>query len=156
MNLKRFFLLSLLVLAAACSSGSDTPEEPNDFELSAIEKEVLSLINKHRKEIGKNELSHSNIAYKEALKHTEYMIANETISHDNFNDRSGNIIVEAKASSVSENVARFYENAEEVFQAWIHSTQGHRENIEGDFTHTAVCARKDNEGRYYFTEMFYK
>lgn len=149
-------LLSLVVILTNACTQEETPEMPAPVLLSTIEQEVLDAINTHRISLDKNILKHSDIAYEEALRHTEYMIAQNALSHDNFKDRSGNIIVSAKASAVSENVARFYESGEAVLQAWLSSSNGHRENLEGNYTFMAISARLDVENRYYFTAIFYK
>jgi len=77
------------------------------------------------------------------------------ISHDNFNLRASKISSEADAKEVGENVAKDYISAQDVFDGWINST-AHKENIENDFTHTAISVKKDSNGNLYFTQIFFK
>ena len=64
-------------------------------------------------------------------------------------------IAKVDASAVAENVAKDYPTAKITFEKWVASS-GHRKNIEGDFTHTAVSVKKDAAGHYYFTQLFYR
>ena len=56
---------------------------------------------------------------------------------------------------MSENVAYGFTNAESVVNAWLNS-EGHRHVIEGDFTNFDISAEKDEEGKWYFTNIFIK
>lgn len=121
----------------------------------SVENEILNTVNDYRTTNGYTALVYSAIAYKYANTHTDYMIAKGSINHDNFSSRASNISSEVNASLVSENVARNYASAQETFQGWISSSE-HRKAIEGDFTHTAVSVKKDKNGNYYYTQLFYK
>ena len=46
-----------------------------------------------------------------------------------------------------------YSTAKAVVDGWIDS-DGHRENIEGDYNIIGIAAVKDANGRYYFTQIF--
>ena len=59
------------------------------------------------------------------------------------------------SSTVRENVAYGYATASGVVNAWLNS-EGHREVIEGDFTHFDISAEKDENGRWYYTNIFIK
>ena len=61
----------------------------------------------------------------------------------------------ANAIGVGENVAYGYSTAESVVNAWIKS-EGHKKNIEGDFTHFEVTAEKSSDDKWYFTNIFIK
>ena len=65
------------------------------------------------------------------------------------------MIQNAGAERVSENVAYGYSSAQGVVNAWMNS-QGHRENLEGDYTDFDISAEQNNEGRWYFTNIFIK
>ena len=56
---------------------------------------------------------------------------------------------------MSENVAYGFSSAESLVNAWLNSAS-HRENIEGDFTDFDISAEKNNEGKWYFTNIFIK
>ena len=147
--------ITLLLFISCTSDDSVFSNETPPENLSSIEQEIFTLINNYRASINKTPLAHNTIAYQEAFKHNQYMISQNAISHDNFDDRFSKLVTEVSANSVGENVARYYTTAQEVVNAWIESPS-HKENIEGNFSHTGISAIKDNQGRYYFTQLFYK
>ena len=87
--------------------------------------------------------------------HTDYMIQNSNISHDNFTSRRNFLTQNANASRVSENVAYGYSSASSVVAAWINS-DSHRDAIEGDYTHFDISAEQDTNGYWYYTNIFIK
>ena len=83
------------------------------------------------------------------------MIEENNVSHDNFFQRKQSLQANANANVVSENVAYGFNSAESVVNAWLNSPS-HRENIEGNFTDFDISAEKNNEGKWYFTNIFIK
>lgn len=140
----------------SCASESleDIPviEAKNAVEM---EQELFEIVNEHRLSLTTNVLEFSDVAYKYANIHTDYMIAKGGISHDNFSSRASNIDSEVTVEMVAENVAKDYDSAIAVFQGW-YSSSNHKKTMEGDFTHTAVSVKKDALGNFYFTQLFYK
>lgn len=125
----------------------------NDVEMS---KSILVLVNNHRTSLGLSALQmENNYASAFAVEHTQYMIENEKINHDNFGYRSEAIKYHDDAQTVGENVAYGYISAEKVVEAWLKSP-GHKEIIEGNYTHTGFGVMKSEKGRLYFTELFYR
>ncbi|SNR57641.1 Uncharacterized conserved protein YkwD, contains CAP (CSP/antigen 5/PR1) domain [Maribacter sedimenticola] len=120
-----------------------------------IELDLLEIVNKHRIGLNINALEFSEVAYKYANVHTDYMIAKGSISHDNFSSRAAKINSEIEVKMVAENVAKDYKSAIEAFEGWYLSSS-HKKTMEGDFTHTGVSVKKDDLGNYYFTQLFYK
>lgn len=142
----------------AISCGKEPIEETKIIAVAnstEVEQELLGIVNSHRTSLGYDSLSFSNVAYEYANSHTDYMIAKGSISHDNFSSRASDIAAEVNAIEVSENVAKDYSSAVEAFQNWMSSSL-HRKSIEGDFTHTAVSVKKDSNGNFYFTQLFYR
>ncbi len=134
---------------------STTGNEKVSIDPVAMEESLLSLINDHRVSIGLNELEISTTSYKYAEEHNDYMISQNSLSHDNFDERAEKIAAEMSAVSISENVARFYSSAEITMNAWLESAT-HRSAMEGDFTHTTLSVQLDKDGRPYYTEIFIK
>ena len=64
-----------------------------------------------------------------------------------------NLIEQAYALSVGENVAFGYHTAEAFMNAWLNNPD-HRRIIEGKFTHFGISARMNADERYYITQMF--
>lgn len=123
--------------------------------LSTIEVELFDMINTYRMSIGLNEMVFESTTYYYAGLHTDYMIADGNISHDRFSERAENISNRTGALFVAENVARNYDTLENTFDAWLDSP-GHRKNIEGDFTHSALSIKSNSKGDLYFTQIFYR
>ncbi len=155
--LKPWLILSCFVVLTCTVSCSkdDSLEATEKLEALAIEEEIFQLVNTHRVSIGKAPLAINTLATELAEEHTHYMIAQNDISHDYFDERSDRLFDEEKASRTGENVAYGQQSAKDVMEAWINSS-GHRANIEGDFTHIGISAIKNNSGVYYFTQIFLK
>ena len=146
----------LLLFLGSCTSDSldETPviEAEN---VIAIEQDLMDIVNEHRLTLTINALVFSDVAYKYANIHTDYMIGKGNISHDNFSARATNINSEVEVEMVAENVAKDYKSAIDAFQGWL-SSSSHKKTMEGDFTHTGISVKKDEQGNYYFTQLFYK
>jgi len=135
------------------TDGNSNDNEDVDDEEQAMADEILRLVNEHRRSIDLNKLRYNKLANRLAKKHTLYMIEEEAISHDDFDDRSNELMNKANAVSTGENVASYQRTAQEVMNDWLDS-QGHRDNIEGNFTHIGISAIKNDNGIYYFTQLF--
>ena len=121
-----------------------------------LETEVLTLVNNHRESIGLNKLITLNIISGVSDGHTDYMIQSGKISHDNFTDRAQELMNNANAKSVGENVAYGYTTAENVVNGWLNS-ESHREVIEtASYTHFGISTNTNPEGHNYFTQIFIK
>lgn len=159
-------LMPLLAIVAllgftSCSTDSAAEDKINSIEVplapeaKLIEIEIMELINAHRINEGLNPLQDHSTVKAVAFTHTDYMIEVNNVSHDNFFQRKQSLQLNANANIVSENVAYGFSSAESVVSAWLNSPS-HRENIEGDFTDFDISAEKNNEGKWYFTNIFIK
>lgn len=133
-------------------SNDDTNSSGN---VTSIVNEILRLTNEHRQSVGTSTLSLNDVATELAIEHTNYMISKNDISHDGFSNRFQELQQQVNAKSAGENVASGYAAAESVMYAWLNS-DGHRANIEGNFTHIGIAAIKNAEGRLFFTQLFYR
>ena len=149
----RTVLLISFVFIVSCSHKD--AEQMNITNNTNLEVQIMDIVNNHRQSLGLSALQYNEVAYVHANVHNDYMIVKGTLSHDNFNSRASNIVSETNAEEVGENVATGYISAEGVFDGWINSLE-HRTNIEGDYTHTAVSARKNENDNLYFTQIFFK
>jgi len=148
----------------SCSSDSseDLAEKPTsaklvqNYDYSDNELQLADLVNAHRVELGLNPLQIINhISYK-SEEHNEYMIQNNVVNHDQFQERSQNIIEVLGAVKVNENVAYNYVSPNSALHAWLNSP-GHKANIEGDFTHFGISIRVNPvNGKTYYTNIFMK
>ncbi len=154
----KFWILPLFLIIASCSQDESdilTDEQQTDPTVSSISQEILHLVNQHRENVGKSALKRNSIADDIAKEHTDYMILKSKISHDNFNARFQELQQMVNAKGAGENVAAGYPTAQSVMDGWLNSS-GHKDNIEGNFTHIGIAAIKDANGRYYFTQLFYR
>ena len=155
----------LCLVITSCSKEDSVENEAAKYEidLASAQKndnqmsvEILELINIHRASLGLGTLQMDNqYASAFAVDHTEYMIEKEQINHDNFSYRSEGIKYYDNAKTVGENVAYGYDTAESVVNAWLNSP-GHRENIEGNYSHTGFGVMKSDKGHSYITQLFYR
>ncbi|SEK93798.1 Uncharacterized conserved protein YkwD, contains CAP (CSP/antigen 5/PR1) domain [Maribacter orientalis] len=158
MKMRLLYAVPVFLLLFLDSCTSDSIEETSILEAEnvvTIEQDLLDIVNEHRLTLNANTLKFSDIAYKYANIHTNYMIAKGSISHDNFSSRATDINSEVEVEMVAENVAKDYLSAIDAFQGWYNSSS-HKKTMEGDFTHTGISVKKDEQGNYYFTQLFYK
>ena len=162
-NFTHKILILTLVSTFLFSCSNDDNDEINlsekrDIVLSYtnIKHEIFNLINNHRASMGLPDLDVYNIVSSEAITHTDYMVQTGDVSHANFGVRHQNLVTYAAAKSVAENVAYGFSSAEAVVNAWLNS-EAHRLNIENaSFTDFGISTKRNNEGRYYFTNIFIK
>ncbi|MFD1292209.1 CAP domain-containing protein [Lutibacter holmesii] len=154
-------LLSLVLLS--CSNDDDGIyfEDTAEVEIvvenitySSLELEILDLVNAHRQSIGLKSLQPLDIVSGVAEGHTNYMIENGEISHDNFAKRSEQLMSNANAKAVGENVAYGFGSAEGVVNGWLNS-ESHRKVIENsNYTHFGISTECNTQGRNFFTHIF--
>ena len=146
-------VIALNLLVVSCSK-EDISSNETDISFTITDR-ILDLANQHRMSIGKDALVRSIEADKVAAFHTNYMIEQGLISHDNFYKRMEELRDLVNAKAVAENVACGYASGESVIEGWLNSP-GHKANIEGDFTHVGISAITDEDGRYYYMQIFYR
>lgn len=152
----------IALLSFSCSTDSIEEEKIEALITSSyvpqtkvIEIEILELLNNHRLTLGLNALNSLSTIKAQAFGHTDYMIDKNEISHDNFLVRKQNLSNYPGATRVGENVAYAYSSSESVVNAWLNS-DGHRNIIEGDYTDFDISAEKDDNGKWYYTNIFIK
>lgn len=150
-----------VIFCFSCSENEVIIER--DVDLSLAEKtdidfstRILDVINVYRNSVDLNPIDlDETYASAFAVDHTLYMIDENRISHDYFYERSLALMQSSEVSVVAENVARGYTTAEDVVKAWL-SSPTHKKNIEGDYTHLGMGIIQNEEGIYYFTQLFYR
>ncbi len=113
-----------------------------EYTYTATELQTMVLINNYRVSIGLNPLEKINHMSYKSEEHDNYMIANNVVNHNDFVARSENIMKVLGAKTVSENIAYNYSTPEAALNAWL-ASPGHKENIEGDFTHFGISIREN-------------
>lgn len=160
--LRVLLLVAIVYTMNSCSSDdSETPTSETqtqkimDYTYNQTETDAMVLINNYRVSVGLSELKQlTHISYK-SEQHDNYMITNNVVNHDDFVARSENIIKVLGAKRVAENIAYNYNTPKSAVEAWLRST-GHKENIEGDFTHFGIAIRVNADGKKYYTNIFAK
>jgi len=161
---KLLLLVFFISILFSCSKDADGIyfEEEEKIELTnsatytGLEASILDLLNEHRTSLGLNPLSPLDIISTESSNHTDYMIENEKISHNNFNERAAFLMENANAISVGENVAYGYSTAKGVVTGWLNS-EAHRLTIENpNYTNVGISIKTNSNRRNYFTNMFIK
>ena len=157
--LKLLVLFCALVLTSCSSNETDivdnTQKLSTPISEKSIEADILGLINDYRVNNGFSSLSKLQVIKSQTNNHTNYMVEKNEVSHDFFYQRKEYLMDNANAVSVAENVAYGYSTADAVVNAWIKS-DGHKQNIEGDYTHFDITAEKSADGKWYFTNIFVK
>ena len=154
-------MLVSILMFSSCSKDELKPEDTTlktadlvDYvAYSEMELEVLNAVNDHRISVGLSELKRVDGITFLASDHNTYMIQKKEVSHDNFQKRYFTLVNEIGAQAVSENVGFGYRTSEAVVNAWIKS-EGHRNNIEGNYTHFGISVAQDENGKNYFTNIF--
>ena len=134
-------------------TGTDTGNNSNSN--TSYETEIMKLINQHRINMGLSELKILDVIKSQTDKHNDYMIIKREISHDNSDDRFEYLQTNANAVGFAENIASGYTSAKAVVDGWIDS-KGHRKNIEGNYTHFNLTAKQNQNGYWYYTNIFIK
>ena len=155
-------LMALIMLFSfSCSTDSIEDEKIDALvssyvpETKLVEVEILDLINLHRTTLNLDRLQNMSTIKSVAFGHTDYMIENEEFSHAYFFDRKEQLMKNAGATAVGENIAFAFNSPVSVVNAWLNS-EGHREVIEGDYTNFDISAEQDENGRWYYTNIFIK
>ena len=162
-TLNLLFVVLLSTILFSCSKEDDGIYYNENSEVvnktatySVIDTEIMSLVNEYRQSKGLSTLSKLDIISNVAEGHTSYMVETGSVNHNNFNERAQNLMDNAGAKSVGENVAYGYNTAQGVVNGWLNSDT-HRKIIEStSYTHFGISTESDAEGRNYFTQMFIK
>jgi uncharacterized protein YkwD len=150
-----FTMISCSTEESTAPSGTDS-EIVNTYDYNPNELKLMDLINAHRESIGLTRLEKINYISYKSSEHNNYMMENDVVNHDFFQQRSQDLINLLGAERVGENVAYNFGTPEGVLIAWLNSP-GHKDNIEGDYTNFGVSITTDPDtGRKYYTNMFIK
>ncbi|WP_157961090.1 CAP domain-containing protein [Lutibacter citreus] len=154
---KQLLIVGFLALMLSCSQEGEEIFKPileSKVSYTKLENEILKRVNIHRDSIGLNKLEKLDLVSAIALSHSKYMVEKGKVSHDNFSNRYENLIVNADAKFVGENVAFGFDSAKGVVYSWLKSNV-HRAVIENpNFTHFGISTEKNIKERNYFTQIF--
>jgi uncharacterized protein YkwD len=145
-------VLLTIVISVSLLGTIPSAARGNNRDLSET---ILSLINKHRRQMGLQPLQMTPMISAEAEAHSASMAAHRIpLGHSGFDKRMGRIMKQLPHSSAAaENVAYGASSAKEVVNMWLHS-RGHRRNIEGNYNLTGIGIARSRNGDLYFTQIF--
>lgn len=160
---RNVLFIMTVFLMSSCTSEDNTQTSINlalvtsvKYEYNTNEIQTMDAINEYRLSVGLNVLEKINYVSVKSEEHSNYMVENKVVNHNNFTMRSDNIIKYLGAASVGENIAYNYNSGNDALKAWLKSSR-HKENIEGDFTHFGIAIKKDPiSGKKYYTNIFVK
>ncbi len=156
-----FFILFVFLMGSVCPCEvqAQKKNKKQEQKSGAVREEVtiLNLINKYRSSLGKTPLVMNEIISTASYDHSLRMAQGKIpFGHAGFDDRIGKLLKQlAPANSGSENVAFSPKGAGSVVHNWLNS-DGHRENIEGDYNYAGVGIAQAKNGYKYYTVIFIK
>lgn len=161
----QLLLLSISITITGCSIPSKA-QEPNLSQSDALASssqeddlvmEVHRGVNQYRQSLNLPPLSLNAQISQQAQNHSQNMAQQEVkFSHRGFDSRLEAIKDQISYRSAAENVAsnQGYDNpAERAVKGWIKS-EGHRQNMIGDYNLTGIGVAQNQQGAYYFTQIF--
>lgn len=160
-------LLSTLTTITGCSIASEAREATlPQSEATAQNSQQVDLVvevhrgvNQYRQSLNLPPLNLNAQISKQAETHSQNMAQQKVkFSHRGFDSRLKAIEDQISYTSAAENVAynQGYGNpAERAVEGWIES-EGHRQNMIGDYNLTGIGIAQNEQGEYYFTQIFIK
>lgn len=136
------------------SSSNSSNGGSTTYNYTSIETETLAVINDYRVSIGLNSLVKIALISSQAETHTDYIIEQGKISHDNFTTRANYLIKNLPAKSVGENVASGFSTAKSVVNGWLNSPTHKAIIVNSKYTHTGISIKTDENGKKYFVQLF--
>jgi len=160
--LRRVLVLFVAGLFILTNCGKDS--NPIESGRPTVDKNDIAgqthlLVNSYRQSRGLSALRYNNQVAEIALEHSRNMAGGVVpFSHEGFSSRADAIAKQMKLSAAAENVAwnRGYDNpAAQAVNSWLESP-GHLANIVGDYNTTGIGVAVNDDGEYYFTQIFVK
>lgn len=157
--IKKNLIIIILIFIIFSHCSKNNPAEPgiNIPIPTGIEQQVFNLINQHRVSIGLSEFVWNDIIANQCRNHSQNMADGSVpFGHEGFSERVDTIRNHINLSTAAENVAcnvGYSDPASIAVNGWLNS-QGHRENIEGDYNLTGVGISVASDSTYYFTQIF--
>ena len=129
----------------------------SDQELADLVQQIHQEINQYRNSLNLAPLTLDAQINKQAEIHSQNMAQGQVeFSHDGFDRRVKALSNKISYRRVSENVAYnqgYRAPAAKAVAGWIES-EGHRQNIIGNYNLTGIGVAKNQRGEYYFTQIF--
>ena len=122
----------------------------------ALARQVHEQINEYRKSLNLEPLTLNTQISEQARQHSKNMAQKKVaFSHDGF-DRRIKALKGISYRSAAENVAYnqgYGDPVKQAVEGWIES-EGHRQNLTGNYSLTGIGVVQNQQGEYYFTQIF--
>lgn len=135
-----------------------TAQEPQRSSAISLEAQTHERINAHRRAEGLSPLDYDSRIATVARRHSAAMAAGKvTFGHEGFEVRWHRIEETISLRGMAENVGvNDYPDDRTVASAvsrWL-ASNGHRENIEGDYDVTGIGIARGPQGAWFYTQIF--
>lgn len=154
MSIKLRHLMLPFVLLLLSWSSINTGNTETKAEELKVANQLVDLVNEYRSSIGKPLLIRNATADQLATEHSIYMVTQQKVSHDNYDKRWDVLEQKEHAEEVTENLG-FDISADQALKASLENIWL-KANVEGEFTHTGISVKKDANGKFYYTQIFFK
>jgi uncharacterized protein YkwD len=161
--------LSILATTVAVSWSTKTFSQPisservvivaksSNQELADLVQQVHQGVNQYRGSLNLAPLSLDEQISREAEMHSQSMAQGQVeFSHQGFDQRAKFLSNKILYRRLAENVAYnqgYQDPAQIAVAGWIES-EGHRQNMIGNYNLTGIGVAKNQQGEYYFTQIF--
>ncbi len=119
-----------------------------------FENQFLIILNDYLNSNNYNQLERIPEADEVANLHTQNMIEVNSLHHDNFSERQ-HYFVDLGYTTLRENLAMGYSNPETLLNAWLQSPS-HKSAIESNSHKTGLSILKNQNGKYFITQLYIK
>ena len=121
----------------------------------ALARQVHEQVNEYRKSLNLAPLTLNAEISDRARQHSQNMAQNKVdFGHSGFDSRIEALSISYR--SAAENVAYnqgYGDPVKQAVEGWIES-EGHRQNLTGNYNLTGIGVVKNQQGEYYFTQIF--
>jgi uncharacterized protein YkwD len=129
----------------------------NTADIAVLERAVYQQINEYRISRNLSPLTVNELISQQARMHSENMARGIVeFSHEGFQQRISALKTTIAYRSAAENLAYnqgYADPATSAVAGWLDSLS-HRQNIEGNYNLTGIGIAKNQQGEYYFTQLF--
>ncbi|MGL5831692.1 MAG: CAP domain-containing protein, partial [Waterburya sp.] len=127
-------------------------------DTDSFDQEILGLVNEQRAKVGADPLQIDEQLDQAADLHSLEQASMDNMTYYGSNGSEiGDRVWDTgyQYSTIAENIAADYPDAEAVMASWMGSSEGHRENIlNGDFEDLGVGYSIGDDGSAYWTQVF--
>lgn len=153
--MKKYLLMLFLLLGCTTNDKLIDFRHYNTIEWRQNEEELFILINNYRLANGYPELIKDDYVY-ELARDICYQTIGEYEVNGELNHHVSNLqilVLNSGLQVIRENLAYGYPTIEGVFNAWV-ASESHRNTILKDWKWTGVSIQQNNEGRYFYVQIF--